>query len=146
MSKDIKIPLDRKYRDQNFHVLKMAYFRAFPKSRLGSARIKARVQCQKEGKKFRKKRLREELPKLNFFHFFTLPWASLVMNFYLHECMHKVEIKFSSTFWSWLLHDHIFTSLIHLLKPSNLTIKAFKKLQIGGNNSFTNLVGGNCLI
>lgn len=53
-----KIPLDRKYRNKTLHYLKMTYFRAFPKSRLRSARRKAIGQCQKEGEKFRKRRLR----------------------------------------------------------------------------------------
>lgn len=45
-----------------------------------------------------------------------------------------------------MFHKHIFKSLIYFLEPKNLTIKAFKKLQIGRNNSFTNVSGGNCLL
>ena len=41
-----------------------------------------------------------------------------------------------------MLQEHIFISLIYLLKPKKLNRKAFKKLQIDGNNSFTNVVGG----
>ena len=41
-----------------------------------------------------------------------------------------------------MLYEHIFISLADLLKPKNLNINAFNKLQIDGNNSFTNLVGG----
>ena len=103
---------------------------------------KERWWCKTTEKAKSSKRRGWELIKLNFLYFSARPWASLfVIIFHLHECMQKGRNKIQF-FWSWLCCMNIFYILNRPFKAKNLNIKAFKKLQIDGNNSFTNLVGG----